>query len=254
MNLNKPFYLSMTIISALVSGVTQMLNLFGVSIADLAPAITAAIGKEINATVSIAGVVLAIIGRFRATKQVTLGPTPSPTNRGLLLPFLALGGVMASVTLVGCGSAAETYTYTPAGASTPVVLTGFAAWCENDLGLITSSTKITAQAGAAYLIKQGSTRIRIAGYAQSIINLLRGLLGQSAITSSQLQTAAAPVLADNNDGIASQIGEPLINLVGGWFVTLEATNTPAKVSNDVVAAVIAGLQPVVTEYSAPTST
>jgi hypothetical protein len=46
----------------------------------------------------------------------------------------------------------------------------------------------------------------------------------------------------------------LINLVGGWFVTLEATNTPAKVSNDVVAAVIAGLQPVVTEYSAPTST
>ena len=92
MTLNKPFYQSLTIIGAVVSGLAQLLNLFGLNIADLVPAITDAIGKEINATVAISGVVFAIYGRATAKHQLTLGSPPAAGNSPSPGPGTGTGG------------------------------------------------------------------------------------------------------------------------------------------------------------------
>jgi hypothetical protein len=249
MNLNKPFYLSMTIISALVSGVAQLLNLFGVSIADLVPAITEAIGKEVNATVSIAGVVLAIIGRFRARKTVTLGPTPSSTTR-LLLASAVAG--MASVTLVACS--AQTYTYTPAGASTPVTITGFGAWCENNLATIRSATKSSVLILAQKAIKQATTAQRIASDIRAVEAVLQPLLSQGTTTQADLDNALAKVKVNDTDGVYANAIEPAITLVGGYLVTLVNENTPTKVTTDVLNALNNGLDDAAVSLDPTTTT
>jgi len=96
---SKPFYLSITIISAIVSGLAQLAGLFHVNISDLIPQITIAVGDQIRATVAIAGVVGAIYGRIRATS--TIQPLGSTPTRNILLLVLAAGSVW---TLFGCAS------------------------------------------------------------------------------------------------------------------------------------------------------
>jgi hypothetical protein len=241
----KSFYQSKSILGSLIAAVIYICGLFNLHIADLAPQILDAVSKQIDATVTIAGLVVAIYGRWTAKAQIKpLGPTPLATKSLLLV--LVAGS--ASV-LIGCSTTGETFSYTAAGASTPTTITGFGAWCENHLSVIQSAAKASAQAGADFLIKQGTTRTRIAGYVTSIESVLKPLLSAGTISQADLETAAAPLKLDNADGAYSEIAAPVLTLVGGYLVTLEDENVPSKVIVDVLNAVIAGFDAVAQEYA-----
>lgn len=246
----KPFYLSTTIVSAVIGTIVSFLNMFHINLSDLVPQITDAVGQTVNATVAVAAVVGAIYGRFRAHKsQVTLGPS-SPKKAGLFL--LALAPLAAAVTLVACSTAPSTYTYTPAGSATPVTITGFGAWCENNLTTITNATKTTATIGANFLIKQGSTRARIAAYITAIVTPLQKLLAGGSISSTDIDKVSTSL--DQNDGAWGQIASPILTLLSGYLVQLENEGAPSKVTFDVVNAVLSGLQSVAQEYAPATTT
>jgi hypothetical protein len=173
-----------------------------------------------------------------------------PKASVIILLAVSLGAVSA---LSGCGTfAAQTYTYTPAGARTPVVITGFGAWCENNLTVITTATKATAQAGADFLIKKGTTRTRIAGYMTATAGVLQPLATGQPVSQTEIDTAATSLKLDDADGAYSEIAAPVLTLIGGYFVTLENENVPGKVFADVLNAVINGFLAVAQEYATTT--
>src|SRR5580658_8647060 len=108
--ISKPFYLSLTIVGALVHLFITLAALFGVDLGDQADAITKTIEQLTLAAGSLLATFSTIVGRIRARKPITLSATPAPVKTVLLL--LTAG---AAWTLSGC---AGTSAAGPAAATT----------------------------------------------------------------------------------------------------------------------------------------
>ena len=80
----KPWYFSKSILGSLVAALVYIAGLFGLHLADLAPQILDGISKQIDATMTIAGIVFAIYGRVVATKAIKSGcRSPTRVRRSL---------------------------------------------------------------------------------------------------------------------------------------------------------------------------
>ena len=235
----KPWYFSKSILGSLVAALVYIAGLFGLHLADLAPQILDGISKQIDATMTIAGIVFAIYGRVVATKAIKSGSLPPGVGQ-LLLVLAPLAVVMSL--FAGCSSiSGSTYTYTPAGATTPVTITGFGAWCENNLPVIRSATKSSIVITANVLTKNGTTTTRIAGYVRDAEAAILPLLGQSRVSDADLETALSKVKVNDPSGIYANAIDPAIELVGGYIVQLQNDGVPEKVTIDVLTALNGGL-------------
>ncbi len=225
----------------------------GVITSTQADSILPTLAQDIALIVS--GLVVVFWSYFeKASKGVLDAYFPPGKNSGSLPPstrllVLVLAPLAAGMSLVGCGSSGSTFTYTPSGGGAAVTITGFGAWCENNLTTIRAATKVTAEAGADFLINQGVTRTRIAGYVQSIVSILKPFLSGQPVTQAQLDAAATPLQLDNADGAWDQIASPVLTLIGGYLVTLEQENVPTKVIVDVLTAVINGFEDAAAIYT-----
>lgn len=179
----KPWFLSVTIISSIVGGLAQIAQLFHVNIADLTPAITDAIGQQINATIAIAGAVGAIYGRIRATTQIhpsLLGRTSPSVN---LLPFaLAFGLGVGCVLMTGC--AATSIPTSTAGV--PAATTTTTAVSPVTLALIQTGATVATGAVLDFAVTQPSTRTQLANEIYSSANALYQASGGTPLTPTAL--------------------------------------------------------------------
>jgi hypothetical protein len=102
---SKPFYLSLTIVGALVHLFITLAALFGVDLADQTGAITKTIEELTLGAGSFLATFSTIVGRIRARRQITLGRTPPPANAALLV-IPALGAACAL--MAGCATSGTT--------------------------------------------------------------------------------------------------------------------------------------------------
>ncbi len=99
MNNAKPFYLSLTITGALVHLFITLAALFGVDLGDQADAIAKNIEQLTLAAGSLLATFSTIVGRIRASKQITLGHAPASST-----PLLLLAAIAGSMALAGCAA------------------------------------------------------------------------------------------------------------------------------------------------------
>jgi hypothetical protein len=227
----KPFYYSKTILGVIVSAVVYIAGLCGWHIADLAPQILDAISKQIDATITIAGLVFAVYGRVTAKTQVTLGPTPSPGKTGLLLALL-VPGVAASVSLSGCagqGSTSSTGSTTASTTTQQQILAGL-----SDAGVIGGDLLTDLLQGAiTYNDAQAAlkgTQQSMNGHGVSVNNIGQyALAASNAANTSGVLTAAQQLQKDIAAQIAAGIPTSQIeSQVTAAQVLLPVTPAPAS--------------------------
>jgi len=245
----KPWYLSVTIISSLVAGLAQVANLFHINITDLTPAITDAIGQQINATIAIAGAVGAIYGRIRATKQVTLGST-SPSVK--LLPFaLALGLGGACCSLVGCGTVPLPAT-NPTGATSSGTATTSttSSAIEAALPLVRIGSAVATGAALDFAVKQTSTRTKLANEMYASANAIYTMTGTGNFpTVSQFQANILAYGGTQADANYAQYSSAIAALYASYYPKLVA-NPNVKTATDLLNAIAGGIEDATQSYVA----
>ena len=236
---SKPWYLSKGILGSLVAAVVTIAGLFGLHLADLAPQILDAISKQIDATVTISGLVVAIYGRIVATKAITLGRTPPPLH---LLPFaLALGG--GCVLMTGCaGTLPPQFNSPPAAAPLSAtdtkIVEGLAAFdspaallsIETGSGTVTSIAMYT-------LIKQPSTMqsdgLLLYGSGQEMQAITGGSVGSTASIEdifSGLKANASTTQSATNYATIAQSLDGLLSAARSYVASAAASTTNPSVA------------------------
>ena len=269
MNNSKPFYLSLTIVGALVHLFITFASIFGVDLSDQVGAITNTITQCTLAGGALLATFSTIVGRIRASKQITLGRTP-PSVNSLLLLGLATGA--ACVLMTGCagvtGSGTIPSQFTNA---TPPLSSRDMAIVKQLTALDTSAALATIETSSATLtsigmyvgIKQSATMSRDglllngvgkvlqspqAGTipsANAVGNIVSGLAANAADTQSANNFTT---LAQSLNGVTGLINTQINNLAS------QANNPSvaayaAKVGEDVIAAVGKGICDATNQYA-----
>jgi hypothetical protein len=199
---SKPFYLSLTIVGALVHLFITLAALFGVDLGDQSDAIMKTIEQCTLAGASLLATFSTIVGRIRARKAITLTGAPSgPPSPFLKILLLVVTGASVGV-LTGCAPiAAATGTAgarqatagSPATLSSALTTIGFTV--ANYLQTLNDGTTIPQ-------VDQVLTATHNSGDT-AVVNLVTSLVGQMA----------AAIVAAHNAGATPTQTQASVNTV-----------------------------------------
>jgi hypothetical protein len=197
----KPFYLSLTIVGALIHLFITLAALFGVDLGDQAGAISKTIEQCTLAGASLLATFSTIVGRIRASKSITLRPPPTSVNMLLVLAAVLSVGVLSACARTNTSSnpppAAATVTNSsPASSSVTSSQLANVGWTvANYLQTLNNGTTIpTVDQALAATHNSGDI---------ATVNLVAALVGQ----------VASAVVAAHNAGASTTQTQAVVNTV-----------------------------------------
>jgi hypothetical protein len=212
---SKPFYLSLTIVGALVHLFITLAALFGVDLGDQADAITKTIEQLTLAAGSLLATFSTIVGRLRARKPITLSATPAPVKTVLLLLTVGAAWTLSACAPLSAGSSAtSTSAATSAGSTTVSKLASIGYTVANVLQTLNNGTTVPT-------VDQVLTRTGNSGDIATV-NLVTSLVGQ---------VAAAVVAAHNAGATTTQTQAAVNTVLAPASVAQTAANVAATTSS-----------------------
>jgi hypothetical protein len=238
----------------------------GVDLSDQAGPLQQAIQGIINALPVIAapvgqfaGVIMVIVGRFRATQPLHIIPqTPSsgggsafsPT-RNVSMPVALAGAGLLALGLFGCAgtNASPAGGASSSGTATATATNGTSTATnaiEAALPLIRTGAAVATGAVLDFAVEQSSTRTRLANEMYAAASSVYSLTGGTFPTPAQFQANILAFGGSQTDANYAQFSTAIASLYGAYYPKLVTGDS--KTATDLLNAIAGGIEDATASY------